>query len=76
MSFKKATDFVLSHQKEAVKQYIAYDGSSRMEYNYVALADAAHGEPCMVTQYVYDGASARVIKTKESLSTWNSAWDV
>lgn len=76
MAFNSATDFITPHQKEAVKQYITYDGLSRMEYNYVAIAGAAHGDLCIVTQYAYDGASGRIIKTKESLSTWDSAWDI
>ena len=76
MNFKKATDFILPHQKEAIKQYIAYDMLSRMEFHYVALADAADGDPCLATQYEYDGTSGRVLKVKEYLSNWDEAWDI
>ena len=71
-----ASDFIKPHAQEAIKQYMTYDGNNRMEYVYVAIATAEDGDPCMVTQYVYDGLSNRVIKMKESLSTWQAAWDV
>lgn len=73
---KHATDFILPHQKEAVKQFITYDGLSRMEFSYVAMADAVDGSPCLVTQYAYDGSSGRVIKMKESLGIWDGTWDI
>lgn len=72
----KATDFVIPHQKEAVKQYITYDGLNRMEFVYVAIAHAEDGALCLKTQYEYDGTSGRVTKMKESLDNWDSAWDI
>lgn len=71
-----ATDFVNTHMQEAVKTYSVYDGSQRLTAYYVALSDAAHGTQCMVTNYTYDGVSTRVLKTKEALATWDSAWDI
>jgi hypothetical protein len=67
---------LISEAHEFVKQYIAYDGSSRAEYIYVAPVDATNGTPCSVTRYVYDGISSRVLKMKEYQSTWNSTWDI
>jgi hypothetical protein len=61
---------------ELVKQYVSYDGSDRTEYVYTAHTDAVHGTPCTVTQYEYVGASARVLKRKESNATWDSSWDI
>lgn len=73
---RKATDLVKVHGSEAVKQYITYDGSNRMEFVYTATAEAGHGDRCGVTQYAYDAASTRVVKMKESLGVWDSSWDV
>ena len=65
-----------AHAHEGVKQYITYDGSNRMEYVYVADANAVDGDECMVTQYTYDGGSSRIQKMKESITTWDSSWDI
>lgn len=72
----KARDFVVSHLKEAIKSYYAYDGSNRLEYAYTAHPDAEHGDACLGTQYAYDGATDRVQKSKEFLTTWDSSWDI
>jgi hypothetical protein len=72
----KATDLVKSHLAEAVKQYIVYDVSGRMIEVYSARTDAEHGESCGKTEYGYDAATTRVIKMKESLSAWDSSWDL
>lgn len=69
------TDFILSHAKEAVKQRFGYDAQTRMAITWVALANAKHGDPCLRTDYLYDGTSTRVLGMKESLSTWDAAWD-
>ena len=58
---------------EYIKSYITYDASSRMEYVYEARANAEDGDPCLRTQYVYDGVSTRITKMKETESTWVSA---
>ena len=58
---------------EYIKSYIAYDGSSRMEYVYEARANAEDGDPCLVTQYTYDGVSTRITKMAESEGVWVSA---
>ena len=71
-----ATDFMVSQIQEAVKTYTTYDGSSRPQYFYVAMVDAADGDKCQLTTYTYDGASSRIQKTKESLANWDSAWDI
>ena len=58
---------------ELVKQYIAYDASLRTEYVYTAPTDAADGTPCTRVQYVYSGATTRIVKMKETVDTWVSA---
>lgn len=70
------TELLKSQLHELVKQYISYDVSDRPEYVYTASSDAADGTPCTVTQYVYDGATSRVLKRKESYSNWDASWDI
>lgn len=69
-------DFLKSHSKEGIKMYITYDVSNRMEYVYEAPTEAEHGDPCLKTQYAYDGATTRIEKMKESKTTWDSSWDI
>lgn len=72
----KKSDMLLSHGKELVKQYVQYDGQSRLSKVYTARTDAPNGEPCMVTEYIYtSNISTTLLATKEGHSTWNSAWD-
>jgi hypothetical protein len=61
---------------ELVKQYLVYDGSGRCTDVYTVQTDAADDTPCTRTQYEYDGVSSRVLKRKESNSTWDSSWDI
>jgi hypothetical protein len=70
------SDFLSTHLKEAVKQHIEYDGFHRMIAVYVANIDAANGDYCMLTRYVYDGNSTRVVYMAESLANWDSTWEM
>lgn len=70
------SELFISHRGELVKQYIAYDASNRPEYTYTAYYLADHGDPCIVTQYSYDGTSSRIQKRKESAGTWDSSYDI
>lgn len=77
MSSDSNADQVLSSLKaEVVKAHHVYDGSDRLQTRYEALANTVNGGPSLKTDYTYDGASTRVVGMKESLSTWNSAWDI
>ncbi len=62
--------------KENVKKYYVFDGSARMTDVYEARSNAAHGDTCLHTQYVYDGATFRIQKSKEQNATWDSAWEI
>jgi hypothetical protein len=73
---QKVTRFLKTQFKEAVKQYLVYDGFFRMTDVYAAPVDAVHGDECLRTQYAYDGGSVRIQKTKESIATWDSAWEI
>lgn len=69
----RVRDFLLAIRNEPVKMYKAYDGSNRVQYQYEAVTHAEDGDPCMRTEYVYDGSSTRVVKMKETIDTWVSA---
>jgi IMP cyclohydrolase len=75
-TIKHPTDFIRAHLNEATKEYIVYDGTSRMTEVYVATVDAEDGEPCLKTTYEYDGVSTRIVKRKEELDLWDSSWDI
>jgi hypothetical protein len=61
---------------EYIKSYIEYDGSARMVAVYEARANAADGDPCLKTEYQYDGATTRIQKMHESEDEWDATWDV
>lgn len=67
---------LITNLREPVKQYLVYDGSFRVTHIYEARANAADEDPCLLTQYQYDGASSRIVKRLESISEWDSSWDL
>lgn len=69
----KVKDFLQAIKNEPLKLYRTYDGNNRVEFQYEAITHAEDGDPCMVTQYVYDGLSTRVVKMQETIGTWVSA---
>lgn len=71
-----ATDFFSAQIQEAVKTFSLYDGSNRIVGFYVAPIAAKNGDKCQLTVYAYDGATTRVLKTKEILAIWDSTWDI
>ena len=75
-TFEKATDLVPSQLNEAIKTWSVYDGSNRLVSFYTADTDAVNGQTCLLTRYTYDGATSRILGSKEELSTWNSAWNI
>ena len=76
MADSKPRDLISSHYIEALKTHSVYDASNRLVSFYVADTDAEHGTRCQLTRYTYDGATTRVVGTKEELSNWDSAWDI
>ena len=71
-----ANDFISSHLREAVKQFIEYDEHNRMVRTYTAVSDADVGDQCTMTEYAYSGTSTRIIKMRESLAVWQPGWDI
>lgn len=72
----QADELLTSLGKEAMKVYRVYDGSSRVTEQYETYANTVNGGPALKTEYVYDGATTNVLKMKETISTWNSSWDI
>ena len=72
----QADELLVTLGREVLKVYRVYDGSDRLTEQYEALANAIHGGPALKTEYVYDGATTKVLKMKESLTTWDSSWDI
>lgn len=62
--------------KEILKLFRVYDGSSRCIESYEAFANAENGAPALKTTYTYDGVTTNVLKMKEEMSAWSSAWDI
>jgi hypothetical protein len=59
------------------KTYVTLDGSDRIVYSYTARTDAAHGDPCLVTQYAYKSpVSTIIIKRKEYEDVWDSSYEI
>lgn len=63
-------------ENELSKFYYAYDALNRLEYIYEAVTEAIDGEVCIVTRFVYDGVTQRVVLQKEYNGTWSSTYDV
>ena len=70
------TALILTGKHELIKQYFIYDSLGRCTHLYEAITDAAHGKPCLLTQYGYTGTDLKIVKKKESESSWDSSWDV
>lgn len=73
---KSKTELLTTQLNELSKIYIAFDGLGRQQFVYSAYTNAVHGDPCIVTEYIYTGPATTTIKArKEGYATWDSAWD-
>lgn len=61
---------------EPVKQYCVYNGDGLLTELYEARANAEDGDKCMLTEYTYVTGTTRIEKTRESISEWDSTWDI
>lgn len=70
------TEMLATQKDELIKQYVEFDGQNRVSKVYTTKTNAANGEPCTVTEYIYTSPTSTVMKArKEGHSTWSSAWD-
>jgi len=73
---KNKTSLLKSHLNEQMKTHIVYDGSIRPKYIFTAEIDAAEGDPCLVTEYVYHPTSTSdIIHRQERVYKWKAVWD-
>lgn len=72
----QADELLRALGKEVMKLHRVYDGSNRVSEQYETFANTVHGGAALKTEYTYDGVSERVVGMKESLATWDSAWDI
>lgn len=70
------TGHLKTQAHEAIKSHSEFDAQNRLEYMYIARADAEDGAPCGVTRYSYDLLSSRVVFMKEYESAWDATWDL
>ena len=68
------TGWVKTHSNEAIKQYVTYSGGN-IQYVYECRANTDDGDPCIRTEYVYNGSN-QMTKMKETLDTWLAAYDI
>lgn len=71
-----ARDYLKNMAREPIKLFRVYDVSNRVWIQYECVTHTLPGEACLKTEYVYDGTSTRVLKLKESLSTWDISFEV
>jgi len=71
-----ATELLKSHANEQVKQHIVLDSQSRPKFVFTTYIGAGEGDPCLVDEYVYAGAtSTQVISRQERVYKWKAAWE-
>lgn len=68
-------DFTRSLRMSPLKTHIEYDLEGRTSLVYEANHNAKNNDPCLVTQYIYQGVTTKVVGTKEALSNWDTSWD-
>lgn len=70
------SELVAQGKNEYIKEFYVYDGSDRLISLYQARNNANDGEPALLTEYTYVGATAVIEKMRESQSTWSAAYDI
>lgn len=69
-------DMLKTLKLEALKEYREYDVNNRPSAIYQTLTSARDLDDCLKTEYVYDGLSNRIVKKRETVVDWSSAWDI
>lgn len=69
----KTRDMIQSKLNEGIVTYSSYDVVGRLVKLDEAPIYVLNGDPCLVTEFKYDGATTKLVATKEYVSTWNSA---
>jgi hypothetical protein len=69
-------DTLKSVKYEGMKLFRTFDSQNRLVTQFEAPTNAKDGDACLRTDYGYDGTSNRIIKLKESQTTWSAVWDL
>lgn len=70
------TELLKTLSNEYLKRFIVRDGQSRTSEVYEARVDAADGDTCLKTTYVYFVGEAVVQKMKEEPANWSAVYDI
>jgi len=66
------TELLKTSEHELVKQYQVLDAFGRPSLLYTAATNALHGDPCLVTEFVYVDTTSTQIKGKlDGYATWD-----
>lgn len=69
------TQQIQTIEKNLTKQYQQIDGQMRPVRIYEAIVSAKTGDPCLVTEYIYQNPTSSVIKgKKESYAQWDESF--
>ena len=76
MASNTTTDFIKTHLGQLVKTFSGFDGSNRLITYLEAPTGAKDGDAALLSTYTYDGTSSRILKSRETASTWSSSNDI
>lgn len=69
-----ARDMIQSKLKEGTLAYSQYDGQGRLVKVIEAPIYVKAGDPCLVTDLKYVGATTAVLATKEYVGAWDDSY--
>lgn len=75
-NLRSKTDLLSTVRKGINKEYVEYDGLGLPKRKYIAPADAADGDRCLIVEYVYYTGSTTIKGRKEGISAWSSGFIV
>ena len=76
VDIRNPNDQIMNAKTDLMKWHYEYDVYERPIAVYECGANADHGAQCMKTTYTYVGTSSAIVGAKETVSTWDSVWDI
>jgi hypothetical protein len=71
---KSKTDLLQTVHKGINKEYVEFNPLGLPQRKYIAPAEAADGEPCLIVEYVYYSGKTIIKGRKEGISAWSSGF--
>lgn len=69
------TELIKTAEKELIKQFQLLDIQGRPSKLYTASTNAKNGDPCLVTEFIYQNSSSTIMKgKKEGYSQWDTTF--